>query len=180
MKHFERLLWVGLAGVLLVFYVELFGNDATRVEFSPDTLEIRSQTRQSSGPTLWPGWYQYRKSPVAEYLVEKGYVQRIETESPRWIPVGFFSPKWRDGQSTLAYVFYWSQDQTIAWCEEDPERARLLWSTVFPLLRSDDPAEVRTGEVMARMGMRRQSKEEVQMVIDQALAGLKGMRSVER
>ena len=180
MKHFERLLWVCLAVVGLVYYWALFGNDATLVEFSPDLLEIRSQSRQSGGATLWPGGYRYRKSPVAEYLVEKGYVQRIETDEPRWIAMGSHSPRLGGTQPPLNYAFGSRQDETIAWCEEDPERARLLWSTVFPLRRSDDPGEVRAGEVIARMGVRCESKEEVQQIIDQSLAELNGMRSAER
>jgi hypothetical protein len=180
MKHFERLLWVCLAIVGLAYYWAFFAYDATRVEFSPDSLENRWRSEPSSGAPWWLGSYQYRKSPVAEYLVENGYVKPIETDEPRWIAVGVFSPKWRDGQSSLAYVFSWNQDAIIAWCEEDPERARLLWSTVFPLLRSDDPGEVRAGEVIARMGVRCESKEEVQQIIDQSLAELNGMRSAER
>jgi hypothetical protein len=161
-----------------VYYAECVANDATLVEFSPDLLEIRSQSRQSGGATLWPGRYRYRTSSVAAYLVEKGYVQPIETEAPRWIAIGSYSPKWGGTQPPLAYVFSWRQDEIIAWCEEDPERARLLWSTVFPLLRSHDPREVRAGEVIARMGVRRQSKEEVQQIIDQSLADSGATRDV--
>lgn len=171
MKIFERFLWLTLACALLVAGVEVFGTDATEYSFSPDTLEIRYRSVNADGITLWPGRYHKHESRVIDYLVENGYVTPIQSKSPRWIGMGCFSPKWRDGQGPLTYVFSWGQDNTIAWCEADPERARLFWSTVFPLLRSDNEREVRLGEGIARFGVRRDiSTQELQQFIDSMLA----------
>lgn len=180
MKYFERVLWVLLAAALYVAWLTFVGNDASRDSFSPDTLETRSRSERSVGITVWPGTYRYRKAPLIEYLIANDYVQPITTTEPRWIVMGFYSSQWRDGQGHLAYVFSWQQEKTIAWCEADPERARLLWSTVFPLLRSSNEKEVQAGQVIARLGVREQTVQELQQCIDRTLNEFGITRSTSR
>lgn len=172
MKIFERVLWVCLGCAVLVFVNEFIRVDATEVSFSPDTLEVRSRKVRSrlSGVSLWPRGYTKRESPVLQLLVDNDYVQPIPTDEPRWIALGLFSQQWRDGQGQLMYVFQWRQEAIIEWCQADPARARLLWSTVFPLLRSQDPREVQAGEAIAHWGVREMSIGELQKFIDDTLA----------
>jgi hypothetical protein len=167
MKYFERFLWLTLVAALLVVGYEFVRIDSVLTEFSPDTLELRS--RNVGGYLSWP---RVRKSPLASYLVEQGYVRPLETKHPRWLVVGHYSAEWRDGQGHLAYVFTWNQDRWIAWCEEDPDRARLLWSTVFPLLRSNDNREVRAGETIARSSANAESIDDLKWKIDSVLIEL--------
>ncbi|WP_425617135.1 hypothetical protein NA78x_000805 [Anatilimnocola sp. NA78] len=162
MKLLERATIAALVLIGLFVAYDVFKVESTSHYFSPDTLRF---CWQADSLIPWPAT-EY-DSKVITFLVAERHVERMETNSPRWRLIARYSPAWRDGQGPLVYVFSWRQDRTIAWCKEDPERARLLWSTVFPLLRSNDPAEVKLGENIARMGLYTESFEELKQQIDE-------------
>ena len=175
LKYAERLIWLALGCAAVVIAYEIFGTDAVLKEFSPDTLELRSQNIKSSlhGVALFERPHAKMESRVVNYLVAKGYVAPVAARQPaRWLHLGTFSSEWRDGQGPLIYAISWSSDATIAWSEADPQRARLFWATVFRLIRSDNPAEVRAGQAIAQSLVRRDvSPEELQQWMDEILKG---------
>lgn len=171
MKHMKKVVWVLLACAVLVVVNELIGGKATEYFFSPDTLEIRCQRVSAESISVWPRSPVTYSSKLLAYLVDHGYVQPVATDQPRWLSIGRFSPRWKDGQGQLMYVFVWRQDSQIEWCRADPARAKLLWSTVFPLLRSDNKHAVLAGEAIAREGTMFHdiNVEELQKKIDETL-----------
>lgn len=109
-------------------------------DFSPDTLETSSRSEILLPLTDLPIYRSPRSSyryDLVQYLIEYGYWSPVpESGSP--IRVSRWNTQWRDGQSDLHRQFAWYADDWIAWTEQHPELADVLWPEVLAMLRSED------------------------------------------
>ena len=129
--------------VFVIFFtvVRLFPDSAgTTHYFSPVTLE--SKYRPGGWLTGWMPTFasgeQVKPSPLADYLVEKGYWVPARVTRPRWIVTGHFSTQWTDGQTALHYPLYWHHEKWIAWTEAHPEIARIVWPQFLASIRREE------------------------------------------
>jgi hypothetical protein len=121
-----------------VFHPPVTGS---RSYFSPDSLQSKYENDEwllGLIPYYRAG---VKSSPLADYLVEKGYWTPARVATPRWIVTGHYSAQWKDGQSLLHYPLYWQHEKWIAWTEAHPEIARVVWPQLLASLRRDEPQE---------------------------------------
>lgn len=144
-----------LATIAFLFIIAVVGGllgTATRggrAYFSPDTLELRTQTEIT---LLFGKLPIYRSSldlsdnAVLTYIRDERFVAPKPTAQQRWLLVFHQNGAWKDGFTYLYLPLYSHRDSILEWCREDRQRAELYWSKGFRYLRSENPNEVALGE----------------------------------
>jgi len=137
----KRAIWCGvlaLAAVALVYVWPALGWGA-RGEFSPDTLQCRSQREWLLLPftdvAVYRSSYDYYQNDLTRYLVDRGSWSPREAAAPRWIPLYHYNPQWRDGWSMLQHQVFKNHVRWIEWTEGNPEIAAVIWPHMLTILR---------------------------------------------
>ena len=119
----------------------VFGSSGGRGQFSPDSLEYRSQsevllwgTKQSVYQSRW----RYHNHTLIQFLVNNGYWHYSDIAENRWIFLFHSNSQWRDGESSFHRAFFWKDDFWIEWTNKQPEQAAVLWPRVLESLRLGD------------------------------------------
>jgi len=118
--------------------------------FSPYTLQYTTQSEFTvAGLPVYRSARQPVRNELVDFLVEEGFVAPVQPQKQRWEKVFHWNEAWRDGYGPLYPILVRDRDQVIEWTKADPERARLYWSEVFRLLRSEREADLLAGRDMA-------------------------------
>src|SRR5690242_667998 len=111
--------------------------------FSPHTLEY---TTQSEFAVLGLPVYRSDRRPgsneLVDFLVEEGFVLPVQSQKQRWELVFHWNDAWRGGHGYLYHLLGRDRKELIKWSKADPQRARLYWSELFRLLRSERKADL--------------------------------------
>ncbi len=125
---------------LLVLASAFMFGAGSRCEFSPDTLQARTQSEYLlpiiEKPIFHGPWSTWRW-PLADYLVANHYWSPLENNDPRWLFVYQFNRQWRDGDSPLHRELVLRKDNWIQWTKDNPKLARHMWPRLLQQLRSD-------------------------------------------
>lgn len=147
-RWFRRILC--LIGIMILG-VLLLGTQGGLTYFSPFTLEIEGQSEFA----IWGGSLPVYRSPrrpvhneLVTFLLEEGFVERVQPESQRWDLVFHWNRAWKDGHCTLYEVLVRYRRSIIEWSRADRERARIYWSEGFRYLRSDRKSDIAIGHVI--------------------------------
>lgn len=107
-------------------------------EFSPDTLEARTQREYLIPLTeipIYRGSFERTRWPIADFLVTNGYWSAAKSAEPCWMETFRWNRQWRDGESTLYRELVWHGDQWIQWTKDHPDLAKLMWPRLLEVLR---------------------------------------------
>lgn len=72
------------------------------------------------------------------FLVDNGYWQPKDVDSPRWIFLLQWNHMWRDGECLFHREFFGKEAHWIEWTNKNPEEAARLWPRILKLLRGDN------------------------------------------
>lgn len=134
---------------LSVALVLLSSQEGGRAEFSPHTLEYRTQRERTVfaiGIPIYRSSYRRYEHPLVEVLVEEGFVTPARVDADRWEAIFHWNEAWRDGHGFLYDIFVRHRDDVIVWSQNNRACAAIYWSEGFRLLRSDDPRENMAGQ----------------------------------
>jgi hypothetical protein len=101
--------------------------------FSPDTLEIKTQSLSVLGTPIRSTVY---RDELIGYLVSKGYWTEGEGRGG-WQRLFRWQIGMGDSTGPLQRFLFWHAEKWIAWSEEHPHQAAILWPHVLEILRSD-------------------------------------------
>ncbi len=121
----------------------LTANDGGLGEFSPDTLEFRTRSELTIIGTdipLYRSDWEYREIPLSRFLIDHNLVQPVRSGNPRWESVFHWNEGWRDGFGPMRNVLK-PAGQRLAWMESHTDYARVYYTELFRLLRSNDYRE---------------------------------------
>ena len=136
-KAIEYCLWLGI----VVFAFLCLGpvSPGGRQFFSPDSLEVRSQSELLlvglEIPVYRSGFSRHRFE-LTDFLITNGYWQTRCLDEPRWILVNHWNALWRDGHSMLLRELSLRGSDWIAWSRTHPDLASVVWPQVLELLRN--------------------------------------------
>lgn len=136
-KSSRRFVWTGIVVIVVGWLMSTRGGIG---EFSPYTLEHRWRSEYTlffgEIPIYRSRWH-YETHPLTAYLQAEGLVSAVHDESQqRWELLFHWNGAWKDGYGGL-YDEFRGAESTIEWCEANPTCARLYYSELFKLLRSD-------------------------------------------
>lgn len=152
----KRSIWLVvlvLVVVALVGVIAVTTGRGTLGEFSPDTLETRSRREWLFMPTetpLYRSGYDYYQNDLIRYLVDRGYWSPREVSEPRWVSIYRYNACWRDGWSMLQHDVFRHPEKWIAWTEENPRLAAVIWPQVLRVLRDEKYGELSYAEHLLR------------------------------
>jgi len=164
-----RAAMIALSLVALVSaFLWFTGTRGGREFFSPYTLELRGQSEftllYGSVPLYRSPW-EHIDNPMITYLRDTRLVVPQPTATDQQLAVFHRNDAWKDGDGLLYNVFHRDRERIIAWCKEDPERARIYWTECFRHLRANNPSEVDMGEWMLSFCWQAKSVDELKQKI---------------
>lgn len=139
MKRILVILAIVVLSLLAAFY--LLGYPGGMAWFSPDTLQVRTQSERLLilvNLPLYRSAYEYRSHELADYLVKNEYWRPRTVDSPRWLILWHWNKLWRDGDSYLYISCFGRAHFWTDWTERNPKKARRLWPQVLEWLRDGD------------------------------------------
>ena len=117
--------------------------------FSPYTLEYEVQSEYTIGGTGGVPLFRSFRKPIynefIEMLKDDGFVAP-QSANHRWETVFHWNDSWRDGYSSLYYIFH--RERAMTWSRNNPECATIFWHRVFQLLRSENEREILIGRAL--------------------------------
>ena len=117
--------------------------------FSPQTLEYCTQSERTIavlGVPIYRSRCEYHENELLALLIDHGYVKPQRDVKRQWKTVFHWNSNWRDGYGILSSALSRDRDELMAWTQANPEIAKVYWSEIFRLLRSEDPNDAMAGE----------------------------------
>lgn len=134
-------LFLGFGIAVIAFLLCAPRSSGGRQFFSPDSLEVRSQTEDLLRGTEIPIYrsrYSYGRSELTAFLIENGYWQASRSVKPRWILMNHWNSQWSDGHSPLLRELSWRATEWAEWSKTHPDLAAVVWPLILETIRSDD------------------------------------------
>ena len=162
--------FAAIAVVIIVAAVLLTSTRGGLGDFSPHTLEYRTQSERTIFATdipIYRSGYEPVENALLTMLIEDGFVSPQPAETDRWEPLFHWNDSWRDGYGPLYDIFHRHRDQIIEWSHNNQECAEVYWSEGFRLLRSNNKTDVMAGQSILNFCWRITDPAEMRKTIQQ-------------